>query len=282
MGTIPARMLYLSTLEFTKYNVRNLATDKFGMSPTSAVALSDFCAGASASCAAQAIIVPIDVVSQNMMIASKEKGGAPPMSGEAPRRRAMTGLPAAVPRAIWFSWRPWSREACEPHARPPHCLPAHPGAPRLGDCAQNNPSRGRAGPFPGGGDLARHLRPLVGALVRPRQSERQLLAAPGREHALRLAFRSLCARWGAYGLYNRLLTLTAEEELGFNLSSPGAQFTLQTGAGVCAGATSGLLTTPLARAPPPPAPLLSPSSSAARRKQARALELDASETQPGG
>lgn len=48
-------------------------------------------------------------------------------------------------------------------------------------------------------------------------------------------------------MYNRLLTVAAEEELKLDLSSPAAQFALQTGAGVCAGATSGLLTTPLAR-----------------------------------
>lgn len=94
IGTIPARILYLSTLEFTKYNVRTLATDKLGMSPTTAVALSDFCAGASASCAAQAIIVPIDVVSQNMMIASKSKEGAPAISG-ASTHFAGRALPAA-------------------------------------------------------------------------------------------------------------------------------------------------------------------------------------------
>lgn len=81
VGTIPARILYLSTLEFTKYNVRTIATDKMGLSPTTAVALSDFCAGASASCAAQAIIVPIDVVSQNMMIQSRGKGDGPAPSG---------------------------------------------------------------------------------------------------------------------------------------------------------------------------------------------------------
>lgn len=86
VGTIPARIVYLSTLEVTKYNVRTMAVDRLGLSPTSAVALSDFCAGASASCAAQAIIVPIDVVSQNMMIQSRSKGDGPLPSGAQQRR----------------------------------------------------------------------------------------------------------------------------------------------------------------------------------------------------
>lgn len=66
MGTIPARAIYMSTLEFTKSNVSTLA--KSWMSEPGAAAVANAAAGLTASFAAQFVWTPIDVVSQRLMV----------------------------------------------------------------------------------------------------------------------------------------------------------------------------------------------------------------------
>jgi solute carrier family 25 protein 44 len=68
MGTIPARAIYMSTLEFTKSNVSRFAISVGGMSEPGAAAVANAAAGLTASIAAQFVWTPIDVVSQRLMV----------------------------------------------------------------------------------------------------------------------------------------------------------------------------------------------------------------------
>lgn len=68
MGTIPARAIYMSTLEFTKCNVSTLARSVGGMSEPGAAAVANAAAGLTASFAAQFVWTPIDVISQRLMV----------------------------------------------------------------------------------------------------------------------------------------------------------------------------------------------------------------------
>lgn len=74
MGTIPARALYMSTLEITKSNVTKLATRVGGMSEPAAAAVANAAAGLTASVAAQLVWTPIDVVSQRLMVQGGQGG----------------------------------------------------------------------------------------------------------------------------------------------------------------------------------------------------------------
>lgn len=74
MGTIPARALYMSTLEITKSNVSKLATEVGGLSQPAAAAVANAAAGLTASVAAQLVWTPIDVVSQRLMVQGGQGG----------------------------------------------------------------------------------------------------------------------------------------------------------------------------------------------------------------
>ncbi|KAK7410165.1 hypothetical protein VNO78_00729 [Psophocarpus tetragonolobus] len=67
MGTIPARALYMSSLEVTKTNVAS-AFSQFGFSDTTAVAVANATAGLTSAMAAQLVWTPIDVVTQRLMV----------------------------------------------------------------------------------------------------------------------------------------------------------------------------------------------------------------------
>ncbi|KAG5018503.1 hypothetical protein AAZX31_06G050600 [Glycine max] len=67
MGTIPARALYMASLEITKSNVAT-AFLQFGFSETTAVAVANAAAGVTSAMAAQLVWTPIDVVSQRLMV----------------------------------------------------------------------------------------------------------------------------------------------------------------------------------------------------------------------
>jgi solute carrier family 25 protein 44 len=88
-GLIPGRMLYLGTLEASKSAVlaalqrHNLASD------TAAAGVASFVGGGLGSLAGQLVVVPIDVVSQRLML----MGGGPASAGAAPAApRRVTGL----------------------------------------------------------------------------------------------------------------------------------------------------------------------------------------------
>jgi solute carrier family 25 protein 44 len=77
-GTIPARALYMSTLEITKSSVGSLLATKAAggaMSEPAAAAVANAAAGLTASIAAQLVWTPIDVVSQRLMVQGGEQGG---------------------------------------------------------------------------------------------------------------------------------------------------------------------------------------------------------------
>lgn len=67
MGTIPARALYMASLEVTKSNV-GTAFVELGFSETTAVAAANASAGVTSAMAAQLVWTPIDVVSQRLMV----------------------------------------------------------------------------------------------------------------------------------------------------------------------------------------------------------------------
>ncbi|XP_024371426.1 uncharacterized protein [Physcomitrium patens] len=68
IGTIPARSIYMTTLEFTKCHVTTLAKIFGGMSDPAAAAVANAAAGLTASFAAQFVWTPIDVVTQRLMV----------------------------------------------------------------------------------------------------------------------------------------------------------------------------------------------------------------------
>jgi len=67
MGTIPARALYMASLEVTKSNV-GTAFLELGFSETTAVAVANAAAGVTSAMAAQLVWTPVDVVSQRLMV----------------------------------------------------------------------------------------------------------------------------------------------------------------------------------------------------------------------
>lgn len=71
LGTIPARVLYMSMLEITKSNVGTTAM-QLGLSEPAAAATANAAAGLSASVAAQLVWTPVDVISQRLMVQSKQ------------------------------------------------------------------------------------------------------------------------------------------------------------------------------------------------------------------
>ncbi|KAE9588117.1 hypothetical protein Lal_00003278 [Lupinus albus] len=68
MGTIPARALYMATLEVTKSNVGTTATVRLGLAEPTAATIANAAAGLSAAMAAQLVWTPVDVVSQRLMV----------------------------------------------------------------------------------------------------------------------------------------------------------------------------------------------------------------------
>ncbi|KAL2346579.1 hypothetical protein Fmac_000579 [Flemingia macrophylla] len=67
MGTIPARALYMASLELTKSNV-GTAFLRLGFSDTTALAAANASAGVTSAMAAQLVWTPVDVVSQRLMV----------------------------------------------------------------------------------------------------------------------------------------------------------------------------------------------------------------------
>lgn len=111
-GAIPARIMYLGALESSKAGVAR-ALHRWSALPEAAVASSaSFVAGGAASLAGQLVIVPVDVVSQRLMIA-----GGPSINGWTLARRIVAqegfrglyrGFGASVAtfapsNAIWWS-----------------------------------------------------------------------------------------------------------------------------------------------------------------------------------
>lgn len=74
-GTIPARSVYLTTLEVTKATVTRLGEHLDISSPALAGAAS-FMGGAAASASTQAVVVPIDVISQRLMMHGVDNNGS--------------------------------------------------------------------------------------------------------------------------------------------------------------------------------------------------------------
>ncbi|TKY74875.1 Solute carrier family 25 member 44 [Spatholobus suberectus] len=67
MGTVPARALYMASLEVTKSNV-GTAFVELGFSETTAIAVANAAAGVTSAMAAQLVWTPVDVVSQRLMV----------------------------------------------------------------------------------------------------------------------------------------------------------------------------------------------------------------------
>ncbi|KFK24466.1 hypothetical protein AALP_AAs48221U000100 [Arabis alpina] len=67
LGTIPARALYMTTLEITKSKVGQ-ASVRLGLSDTTATAVANGAAGLTSAVASQIVWTPIDVVSQRLMV----------------------------------------------------------------------------------------------------------------------------------------------------------------------------------------------------------------------
>jgi hypothetical protein len=66
-GTMPARTIYLTSLEVTKSATAQLG-EQLGFSPTAVASIASAAGGAAASLSTQVVVVPIDVVSQRLMM----------------------------------------------------------------------------------------------------------------------------------------------------------------------------------------------------------------------
>ena len=73
MGTIPARALYMIALEVTKSNV-GTTTIKLGYPEPTAGAIANAVAELSAAMVAQLVWIPMDVVSQRLMVQCGDVG----------------------------------------------------------------------------------------------------------------------------------------------------------------------------------------------------------------
>ncbi|GBF92603.1 mitochondrial carrier protein [Raphidocelis subcapitata] len=76
-GTIPGRTVYLTTLELTKAALQQNEALVESMAPTALAGASNFAAGGVASLATQVVAVPVDVVSQRLMVHGADLGAAP-------------------------------------------------------------------------------------------------------------------------------------------------------------------------------------------------------------
>ncbi|KAL4458943.1 hypothetical protein ABPG75_013808 [Micractinium tetrahymenae] len=95
-GMFPARMIYLSALEVSK-SISGTLIRPLNLSDTAAIGAASFVGGAMASLSSQAVVVPIDVVAQRLMLL----GGGPPGGAEAlrdPNARALAAADAAARR----------------------------------------------------------------------------------------------------------------------------------------------------------------------------------------
>ncbi|GAX78654.1 hypothetical protein CEUSTIGMA_g6092.t1 [Chlamydomonas eustigma] len=76
-GTVPSRMVYLTSLEYMKTTLNN-AGRKLEISETTLAGTSNFIAAGIASCATQLISVPVDVIAQRQMVYQQRSSSAPP------------------------------------------------------------------------------------------------------------------------------------------------------------------------------------------------------------
>eukprot|EP00803_Ostreobium_quekettii_P004209 evm.model.scf_1777.1 EVM.evm.TU.scf_1777.1 scf_1777:6663-10292(-) len=89
IGTIPGRMVYMSTLEIMK-SVTSTVLQHWHWSAAGTAGGANFVGGLCASLMAQCISVPIDVASQRLMVLNNPTGGVSAPGGRAPQR--MNGL----------------------------------------------------------------------------------------------------------------------------------------------------------------------------------------------
>ncbi len=75
LATIPVRMVYMSALEMTKTATAKLGA-KLELAPTTQATVANFCGGGAASLASQCLIVPVDVITQRMMVEGMDAGAS--------------------------------------------------------------------------------------------------------------------------------------------------------------------------------------------------------------
>lgn len=91
LGSFPARTVYVPTLEFVKARATHAAQHDIGLEPATAAALGNGLGGASASLLSQMIFVPVDIISQRLMV----QGAAPPAARQvSPQAPSTLACPA--------------------------------------------------------------------------------------------------------------------------------------------------------------------------------------------
>ena len=75
VGTLPIRGLYLSVLEVTKAQCRTWEAPA-GLPEALRTGAADFVAGATASCVTQCLVIPVDVISQRLMVQGSQRMGS--------------------------------------------------------------------------------------------------------------------------------------------------------------------------------------------------------------
>jgi solute carrier family 25 protein 44 len=82
VSTLPIRAVYLSVLEVTKARCRGWEAPA-ALPEALRTGAADFVAGATASCVTQCLVIPVDVVSQRLMVQAAAQPGGPPRPGGA-------------------------------------------------------------------------------------------------------------------------------------------------------------------------------------------------------
>ena len=100
LGALPAQVVYLNTMEFMKHS-SGQGLESLGFSDDSTKAgLQSLIGGASASFASQFIVVPLDVISQRLMIQSSASPSSSPSS--LPSFKAIPTLSSKSSSSSWF------------------------------------------------------------------------------------------------------------------------------------------------------------------------------------
>ncbi|KAF6265949.1 putative mitochondrial carrier protein [Scenedesmus sp. NREL 46B-D3] len=94
LGTMPGRTIYMTSLEMAKSAVQKVG-DKLDIAPSALAGVSSFVGGAAGSLSTQAVVVPIDVVSQRLMVAGAELPGAAAAAAAAAGGSSAAGTAAA-------------------------------------------------------------------------------------------------------------------------------------------------------------------------------------------
>ncbi|KAF8071086.1 CPK12 [Scenedesmus sp. PABB004] len=258
-GTIPGRTIYMSSLEMAKAATHRLG-EQLDIAPSALAGVSSFVGGAAGSLSTQAVVVPIDVVSQRLMVQGGALGGAAAARGggtPAQPSGSGGGGGAAGPRQ-----QPLAAAPPTPPGQQTRQLSSRSGG-GGGSSSSSSSSRHRLGPRRRGaaalGGAARGLASAAGGApaMNGLAMARLIVHQEGIGGLYRGFWPSVATFvpsnaiwWGAYGFWRhvgeQLVTSLGAGSGGAQGGAGAAPLVgIQVAAGVLSGCTSALLTNPL-------------------------------------